>query len=156
MRKEIFSIVITILIMLGVTSITANGASPAVTELTVGGVDAFTTTSGTNWSFDGVDTLTLSGDVGNIIAEGDLKIVLTNDVTVTTDSFYSPIDVYGSVEIDATGYTLITDAVDSNRIAIGVYRYDDSHTGELTITGGKVVGCTGRYQEAVSLSGNLL
>lgn len=155
MRKEIFSIVITILIMLGVTSITANGASPAVTELTVGGVDAFTTTSGTNWSFDGVDTLTLSGDVGNIIAEGDLKIVLTNDVTVTTDSFYSPIDVYGSVEIDATGYTLITDAVDSNRIAIGVHRYDDSHTGELTITGGKVVGCTGRYQEAVSLSGNL-
>ena len=155
MRKEIFSIVITILIMLGVTSITAKGASPAVTELTVGGVDAFTTTSGTNWSFDGVDTLTLSGDVGNIKAEGDLKIVLTNDVTVTTDSTDSPIYVYGSVEIDATGYTLTADAVDSNKIAIRVYKFEERYTGDFTITGGKVVGCTGENQEAVDLFGNL-
>ena len=141
--------------MLGLTITIAKGDEPAVTALTVGGVNALTTTSGTNWSYDGVDTLTLSGDVGNILATGDLKIKLTSDVTITTASTDEPIKVYGSLVIDATGYTLTADSVDMNRITIAVSKYDSSETGDITVIGGKVVAFADR-QNAFSISGNFV
>ena len=138
MREKILCAIFTIMMMLGLTITTVKGDEPAVTALTVGGVNALTTTSGTNWSYDGVDTLTLSGDVGNILATGDLKIKLTSDVTITTASTDEPIKVYGSLVIDATGYTLTADSVDMNRITIAVSKYDSSETGDITVIGGSI------------------
>lgn len=155
MRKRILGAIFTIMMIFGLTPIIANADDPAVTELTVGGINALTTTSGTNWSYDGVDTLTLSGDVGNILATGDLKIKLTSDVTITTASTDEPIKVYGSLVIDATGYTLTADSVDMNRITIAVSKYDSSETGDITVIGGKVVAFADR-QNAFSISGNFV
>ena len=138
MKKRFLSMLLAITMVFGMGT-TVRAADPAITELTIGGVDALTTSSGTNWEYDGVDTLTLSGDVGTIAATGDLKIRLENDVTITTATYDEPIKVYGSLTIDATGHTLTLDGVAKSRIALYVSRYTIEQTGCLTITGGKVV-----------------
>ena len=149
LSKRLLSILLAIAMVFGMQTI-VSAADIAVTQLTVGGVDALTTTSGTNWSYDGVDTLTLCGDVGTILATGDLKIRLENDVTITTSTTNEPIKVYGSLTIDASGHTLTLDAVAKNRIALDVSKRNSDQTGSLTIISGTVVTCSGNTPAKIS------